>query len=96
LAAQDTYDIYVTFNDLSQSAGQGLITATWLFNVYTRQVTNTYNNYKFGPSYWLDHSTGNNAEKIPSFLRVIGYGTGNTYPGKMGVMMKKGLPFIAE
>ena len=59
-------------------------------------------NFVWGPSFWDDNaagsaSGGNNAEKIPSYLRLIGYPkTATNYPTKIGVEMKMGSPFIKD
>ncbi len=64
--------------------------------------TTDLTNWVWGPSFWDDNSAGsptggNNAEKIPSFLRLIGYpATSTLYPKKIGIQLQKGCPFIQE
>jgi len=50
----------------------------------------------WGPSFWREDATGNDAEEIPCMLRLIGYmayADPIVKPTKIGVILKRGLPF---
>ncbi len=58
------------------SATETTVTSEWLFNVYLQaSATTDFSNFIWGPSFWREDGTGNDAEQIPSMLRLIGYAT---------------------